>query len=136
MYRKKSIVILVQICSIFNYKNGIFKTHHSHQVTHISSFTSFKLTLLCITIIMESSDNNDIVGCKKQPRYTSPGLRVKLALIANEVTHLRALCKMIDDEEEFQYHLLVLLFTSLSSSYVLKQMNNECSDDNDSISKQ
>ena len=63
----------------------------------------------------EESDN-DIVGWKKQSRYTSPDHRAKLALKSDEVTRLRILCTLIEDQEKFQDYVLVL-FTSL---YALK----------------
>jgi len=69
----------------------------------------------------EASDE-DIIGFKAQPRYTNIDFREKLALNAEQVRELRELCALIEDEEDFELHIVVLLhlLSNLKSDHIDK----------------
>ena len=73
----------------------------------------------------EASDE-DIIGFKAQPRYTNIDFREKLALNAEQVRELRELCALIEDEEDFELHIVVLLhlLSNLKSDHIDKSCMN------------
>ena len=59
---------------------------------------------------MASDDGGStIITVKKQPRYTHPDYREKIALCAQDLQSLRVLCGNIDDEEEFSDHMIAII---------------------------
>ena len=78
-------------------------------------------------MIMSTNDELTIVTIKKQPRYTKINYREKLALCAQNLSNPRSLSSNIDDEEEFNNHILAII----SLSYPLK--GTEGRNQNDSI---
>jgi len=66
------------------------------------------------------SSEDDIIGFKDQPHYTNIDYCAKLALNMEEVRELRQLCALIEDEEDFEMHIVVLLILlfNLSSDHI------------------
>ena len=59
---------------------------------------------------MASDDGGStIITVKKQPRYTNPDYREKMALCAQDLQSLRLLSNNIDDEDDFCDHMIAII---------------------------
>ena len=59
---------------------------------------------------MADLNPNDIIGFRRQTRYTAFDYRAQLALKADEVRQFRLLCTAIDDEEEYLCYIIILMY--------------------------